>query len=251
MSVVTEHVTAPDGTPLAIHALGEGRPVLLLHGLFSDANTNWIKFGHAARIAAAGFRVLMPDARAHGASGAPRDPARYPPDILLDDVRFLVGELGLADFDLGGFSLGARTAVRLLERGLAPRRAILAGMGLEGLSDFDRRRDFFLTAIANTDTVKRGDPHWLAAQFLKTQGVDRVAARLLLESFVAEDQPALDRIAMPVLVVCGTQDADNGSATALAGALPDGRHAPVPGTHMSSVTRPELGEAIAAFLTAP
>ena len=242
--------TAPDGTPLAVHTLGEGRPVLLLHGLFSDANTNWIKFGHAARIAAAGFRVLMPDARAHGESGAPYDPARYPPDILLDDVRFLIGELGLTDYDLGGFSLGARTVVRLLEQGLAPRRAVLAGMGLEGLSDFDRRRDFFLTAIAGADTVKRGDAHWLAVQFLKTQGIDRVAARLLLESFVAEGRPPLGRVEMPVLVVCGTEDTDNGSAPALAAALPDGRYTGVPGTHMSSVTKPDLGEAIAEFLSA-
>jgi hypothetical protein len=32
--------------------------------------------------------------------------------------------------------------------------------------------------------------------------------------------------------------------------LPDARLATIPGTHMSSVTRPELGEAIAAFLAA-
>jgi hypothetical protein len=36
----------------------------------------------------------------------------------------------------------------------------------------------------------------------------------------------------------------------LAAALPDALFREVPGTHMSSVTRPELGEAIAAFLSA-
>ena len=45
--------TASDGVELAYHELGQGRPVILLHGLFSDANMNWIKFGHAARIASA------------------------------------------------------------------------------------------------------------------------------------------------------------------------------------------------------
>ena len=38
--------------------MGDGRPVVLLHGLFSDAHMNWIKFGHAALISAAGFRVI-------------------------------------------------------------------------------------------------------------------------------------------------------------------------------------------------
>ncbi|HUP67807.1 MAG TPA: alpha/beta hydrolase, partial [Sphingomicrobium sp.] len=37
--------SASDGVELAYHELGSGRPVVLLHGLFSDANMNWIKFG--------------------------------------------------------------------------------------------------------------------------------------------------------------------------------------------------------------
>jgi pimeloyl-ACP methyl ester carboxylesterase len=60
----------------------------------------------------------------------------------------------------------------------------------------------------------------------------------------------LSRIAMPTLVVCGAEDRDNGSAQALAEALPDGRYAEVPGTHMSSVTQRQFGEAIATFLAA-
>ena len=56
MADVTDHRwTASDGVELAWHEMGEGRPVILLHGLFSDADTNWIKFGHAARIAAEGL----------------------------------------------------------------------------------------------------------------------------------------------------------------------------------------------------
>ena len=50
---------------------------------------------------------------------------------------------------------------------------------------------------------------------------------------------------MPTLVVCGSEDDDNGSAEELAAALPNAIFREVPGTHMSSVTKPELGEAIA------
>ena len=55
---------------------------------------------------------------------------------------------------------------------------------------------------------------------------------------------------MPTLVVCGSEDHDNGSARELADALPDADYGEVPGTHMSSVTEPAFGEAIAAFLAA-
>ena len=58
----------------------------------------------------------------------------------------------------------------------------------------------------------------------------------------------LRRLAMPTLVVCGDQDHDNGSGAELAEALPDAVFREVPGTHMSSVTKPELGETIAEFL---
>jgi pimeloyl-ACP methyl ester carboxylesterase len=126
MSVPKVHFwTASDGIELAYHELGVGRPVVLLHGLFSDANVNWIKFGHAGRIAREGFRVIMPDLRGHGLSGKPHEPEHYPVGILARDLRELASHLALTDFDLGGFSLGSRTTVEGVGEGLRPRKAIL------------------------------------------------------------------------------------------------------------------------------
>ena len=60
----------------------------------------------------------------------------------------------------------------------------------------------------------------------------------------------LEAFTMPTLVVSGSEDHDNGSAEELAAALPNAVFREIPGTHMSSVTKPELGEAIAGFLAA-
>ena len=251
MSVVTtERFASFDGNELALHRLGAGRPVMLLHGLFSDAQTNWIRFGHAQRLADAGFEAIMPDLRAHGQSARPRDPAAYPEDVLVRDAQALVALLALQDYDLGGFSLGARTAVRGVLAGLTPRRLVLGGMGLEGLAGWERRAAFFIDAIDRFETVKHGDPAFMAVAFMKTQKVDRVAARLLLQSVDDTAPDELADITVPTLVVCGDQDRDNGSPQALADALPHGRFEEVPGTHMSSVTEAGLGEAIARFLAA-
>jgi pimeloyl-ACP methyl ester carboxylesterase len=247
--VRSEFVGGFGGARLAVHRLGEGRPVLLLHGLFSSAQVNWIKFGHAAQLAETGFEAIMPDLRAHGLSDAPHDPAAYPEDVLVKDVLAIVSALGLSDYDLGGFSLGARTAVRAVLADLAPRRLVLGGMGIEGLGQWARRSAFFIGAIDRFDEIGRGDPEYVAQQFMKSQKVDRVAARLLLGSVDDTSPDALNAITMPTLVVCGAEDQDNGSAPALAEALPDGRYVEVPGNHMSSVTRRELGEAIVHFLS--
>jgi pimeloyl-ACP methyl ester carboxylesterase len=246
--VVAHFWTAWDGVELAFHETGRGRPVVLLHGLFSDANMNWIKFGHATRIASDGFRVIMPDLRAHGLSGKPHEPEHYPKGILARDLRELIAHLALSEFDLGGFSLGARTTVEAVGEGLKPRRAILGGAGLEGLRNWKRRKTFFLEAIAMFECVQRGDPHWLSIQFMKSQHIDRVAAALLLESFEDAFMDWLQAFTMPTLVVCGSDDEDNGSAKELANVLPNATFREVPGTHMSSVTKPELGDAIAEFL---
>lgn len=236
------------GARLAVHRLGSGRPVVLLHGLFSSAAVNWIKFGTAARLAGSGFEAILPDLRAHGASDAPHDRGAYPPDVLVSDLQALVSGLGLTDYDLAGFSLGARTAVQAVIAGLAPRRLVLGGMGLQGLTGWARRSAHFLDAIDRFGTIKRGDPAFFAQAFMKTQNVDRVAARLLLESVQDVDPARLAAICMPTLVVCGADDSDNGSAPELAKALPDGRYVEVLGNHMSSVTKPEFGAAIADFL---
>ncbi|SFR96361.1 alpha/beta fold hydrolase [Sphingomonas jatrophae] len=240
--------TAPDGVGLAWHELGEGWPVMLIHGLFSNALTNWVRYGHAAAIAARGFRVIMPDLRAHGASDKPHDPALYPADVLTADQEALIAHLGLTDFDLGGYSLGGRTTTRLLVRGSRPRRAILAGMGLEGLLDLGSRVDHFRHVLRNPGTFERGSPEWMTEAFLKTTKGDPKALLPLLDSFAPTPMAALEALDTPMLVVTGVDDQDNGSAAALADVLRNARFAEVPGGHMSAVTRPELGQEMANFL---
>src|SRR3546814_6812965 len=68
MAIEPQFFEARDGVRLAWREMGEGAPLVLLHGLFSSAEVNWIKFGTAARVAADGFRVIMPDLRVHGRS---------------------------------------------------------------------------------------------------------------------------------------------------------------------------------------
>lgn len=250
MTVQRHRFASFDGVELEWQEVGDGRPVILLHGLFSTGDTNWTKYGTAARIAEAGCRVILPELRAHGGSAKPHDAACYPPDVLARDAAALVEHLGLTDYDLGGYSLGGRTTVRCLAGGMTPRRAIVAGMGLTGLTEIRRRTDWFLHVIANPDSFERGSDGWMAAQFMRTNRVDGEAVAHLLRSQVATTPAALAAIPTETLVLCGADDRDNGSAPDLAAALPHGRYAEMPGNHMSAVVGPAMGTAIAAFLAA-
>ena len=248
----TPHVfKGAHGDRMAFHEMGpaDGRPVILIHGLFSNAQVNWIKFGHAGKLAAKGRRVIMPDLRAHGDSARSYDPADYTADILADDNLGLVEQLGFGpgDYDLGGYSLGGRTTARMLTRGAQPGKAMLAGMGLEGLLDLANRADFFRRVLENAGTHEKFSSEWMAEAFLKTTGGDPKALLLLLNSFPSVPRAALSAFCMPIMVLTGAQDADNGSPRALADAIPGATYVEVPGNHMSAVTLPDLGDAIARW----
>jgi pimeloyl-ACP methyl ester carboxylesterase len=244
----TDRFDTRDGISIAWREIGEGRPLILIHGYFSEADTNWIKYGHAALLAEAGYRVIMPDLRAHGLSDKPHDPAHYPKDILADDQFDLIAHLGLTDYDLGGYSLGGRTVTRMLARGCRPGKAIISGMGLEGLVDTEKRGDHFRHVLGNLGKHERGSPAFMAEAFLKTTGGDPVALLHILETFVDTPIHVLASFGTLIAVICGENDRDNGSAAALAEVLPKGRLVEIPGNHMSAVTKPELGIAIRDYL---
>ena len=252
-----------DGTQLAFHREGAGgdggsitpgvRPVILLHGLFSSAHMNWIKWGHSQRLVEAGFDPIMLDFRVHGQSDCPHDPAAYPEGVLVRDVVSLIDHLGYApgEYDLVGFSLGARTSIHGWASGaLEPRRLIACGMGVAGLADWRKRAGFFKRVIDEFDTIERGDPAWQSRQFLKSQGVDRVAARLLLDATGDFDLATIANITAPTLVLAGEKDQDNGSASDLADLIAGSVFEEVPGGHLDSAVKPELGAAIVRFLSA-
>jgi pimeloyl-ACP methyl ester carboxylesterase len=246
-----QYFRGQDGAQLAYRELGSGRPLILIHGYFSTATVNWLKYGHAALISAAGYRVIMPDLRSHGDSVKSHDAASYAADILADDALALIAHLGLDDYDLGGYSLGGRTTMRALVRGARPARAVVAGMGLDGMIKATGRGGHFRRILTNLGTFERGSAEWMAEAFLKTVGGDSTALLHILDTFVDTSREALAAIELPVLVVAGVDDHDNGSAAELAAALPQGHHVTIPGNHMSAVAQPSLGTAIRDFLGDP
>lgn len=88
-------------------------------------------------------------------------PRSYPPDVLADDGLALINWLRLDDYDLGGYSLGARIVPRMLVRGVGPAHAIVAGQGLDALdrttSRAGRHRRV-LSALTHRGVIERGSP---------------------------------------------------------------------------------------------
>lgn len=249
MTVTKRQFASFDGTELAWHETGpaDGRPLLLLHGLFSNAHTNWMKFGTAKRLTAAGLRLYMLDFRAHGESASPKDAAAYPPNVLARDVEAWAAHLDLTDFDLAGFSLGGRTAVHGVIGGLRPAKLAVCGMGLAGITDQQSGTDWFLDMIDRLGSHARGSDEYFAQQFMKTGKVDPAAASHLLRAQIDADPDDVAAVTISTRVICGAEDRYREDAESLAGKMANAEFIEIPGTHMSSVTKPDLGEALSGW----
>jgi pimeloyl-ACP methyl ester carboxylesterase len=242
---------AADGTRLSRYEYGTGRSLILIHGYFTTAYENWIRPGHAAAIAARGYRVIMPDLRGHGLSDRPHDANAYPPDVLTDDALALITHLGLEDYDLAGYSLGARTVVRAVARGAQPKRLVVAGQGLDSIVTPSQRRTagFFHRVLTEPGTFAPDSKEARAERFLKKIDGDPIALLHVAQVSVPTSLEQLAQIAMPTLVLIG--DEDPRPARDLAAAIPHAQYEEIPGNHTTVVTnRERLGTAIADFLSA-
>lgn len=87
--------------------IGDGEPVLLVHGMGGDHST-WRSL--AGDLRRGGRPVISVDLRGHGRSARG---STYRLDDFRDDLRFVLDELGIEQADVVGHSLGAHSAMRL------------------------------------------------------------------------------------------------------------------------------------------
>lgn len=93
---------------LHYQSVGEGKPLVILHGLFGSAD-NWRSI---AKTLSSQRRVISVDLRNHGQS------FHHPQqtfDLMAEDLAFLLDDLGLAVIDLLGHSLGGKTAMQFAQ----------------------------------------------------------------------------------------------------------------------------------------
>jgi pimeloyl-ACP methyl ester carboxylesterase len=105
---------------------GRGEAIVLLHGGTSNLES-WTTRGVVDNLAK-DFRVIAFDARGHGKSDSPHDPAAYGRQQALDVVRIL-DALNIERAHIVGFSLGSSTVAQLLT--LHPER-FLTGVQIAG-----------------------------------------------------------------------------------------------------------------------
>src|SRR5437667_1492660 len=100
MPTNTSSTARVNGVELGYQVIGEGGPLILLHGGFGSVEM----FGPNVDLLAAGRRVVGVDLQSHGRSPAADRPMRF--ETMADDVAALIQSLGFERVAIMGFSLG-------------------------------------------------------------------------------------------------------------------------------------------------
>jgi pimeloyl-ACP methyl ester carboxylesterase len=161
----------------------------------------------------------------------------------------LIAHLDLGEYDLGGYSLGARIVARALTLGATPQRAFIGGTGLEPIIHAAGRGENYRRILSNLSTWEPGTPEAQFERWMRQVGGDPVALIRVLDTFVDTAEEDLARVEVSTLVIAGDQDTDRGSVEDLAAILPKGELQRIPGDHFTALTSTALKDQLAAFLS--
>lgn len=245
-----QFAVATDGTRLAYSVLGDGKPVLLVHGFASSREQNWGSTGWIDRLVREGYRVAAFDARGHGKSEKPHDPSRYGP-IMVEDIRSVMEAVGFDAPYVMGYSMGAILSIRFAV--LHPGRVsklVAAGIG----------ENYFGEAADWSEKIAEGmltdDPQIIEndeARKFRLFGGQKGKDRIALAACVRASRPRCTReelksLSKPVLVVAGELDVLVKSPTNLASSFGRGRPVVLPNKdHMTAVGDPGYKRAVLDF----
>ncbi len=204
---------------------GEGPPLVLQHG-FTQSLESWRANGYVQALSQ-DFRLVLIDARGHGASDKPHDNAAYAPELRAGDVTAVLDQLSIGSASFWGYSMGGRIGFALAK--YAPGRLVALVVG--GMHALERRLpagsqldgrdgDAFVAALV---TRWGGNPETLAPGKRKELFANDFQALAAAQRDEGSLGDALLSLKIPCLIYAGEEDSYCKGAKKSAEMLPNGR----------------------------
>jgi len=239
-----ESFTSFDGTNISYLDAGKGQPVVLLHGFLNKAES-WAGTPLNEQLRAQGYRVVIPDLRGNGQSDQPQTDVGYADDAEIRDLQLLLDHLGLDSVQVVGYSRGSILLAKWLTLDKRIDRAVIGGMGLDFTDPAWERRLAFATAFGDGPITEmtRG-----AVEYAESIGADKRSLHLQQKHQPVTLPEELRQVSIPILVVAGNEDKDNGNPGRLEELFPAGKLNIIPGDHNTAYRTEIFAAAVMAFL---
>jgi pimeloyl-ACP methyl ester carboxylesterase len=219
--VGTGEGSSDSDVPLYVESHGSGPPVVFAHGFGGSARN----FHGQARALEQDHQSVLFDARGHARSGAPPEATAYQPACFVQDVGRVLDGAQAERAVLAGLSMGAGVMMRYALAHPERVRALVLAAPPRGSDE----RVAWASAFA--DAIERRGIESAGADFVwgKSSRFDAKAAGFIRKGFLEHSPnglihtlrqllsaqppiealaPGLGKLALPVLVVVGADDAD-------------------------------------------
>lgn len=220
-----------DGVRIHYHVAGdEARPPLVLQHGFSGSLHDLEEAGYVAALSAS-YRLILIDARGHGASDKPHDPDAYRPATMVADVVAVLDALGIDRAHYLGYSMGGRIGFGLAARAPGRCRSLLLGGASAGETD-PATPDPFIPVLRRGPQAfadfwgERISPAW-RERIRRNDTEALIACRSVRERH--GHAAALPGLAVPTLLYCGDGDPLHDEMRATADGMPRACFTSLPG----------------------
>jgi pimeloyl-ACP methyl ester carboxylesterase len=237
------YYTSFDGTKIWYEVRGAGEPVVLVHGFIVNGES-WKRTALYTDLLKAGYQVITFDMRGNGRSDKPHEASSYANDAEAKDIMGLLNTLKVKKYTVVGYSRGSIITASLLVLDKRIKKAVLGGMGTDFTNPEWPRRKMFYRALSGDSVPELAQ----MVSYVKKSGLDQQALALLQKEQPSTSKEILKKVQQPVLVICGSEDSDNGNAAALATLFTHGVYKTTPGDHNNASKTPEFSAAIIGFL---
>jgi len=238
------YYTSFDNTKIYYEVKGADYPVILIHG-FSGTAQGWKNCAVYGDLLKAGYMVILIDQRGNGHSDKPHTDAAYANDAEAKDIMGLISSLGIKNYDAVGYSRGSIITSRLLVLDKRLHKAVMGGMGDAYTNPEWPRRVHAYRALMGDTTLHDVDD---MMKYIYSQHFDNLALALQQKYQPSTSPKELAAVHIPVLIIRGTEDKENGSETGLNELIPHSGLAYVPGNHNTAIRTVEFSAAVLKFL---
>jgi pimeloyl-ACP methyl ester carboxylesterase len=238
------YFTSFDSTKIYYEVKGEGYPVILIHG-FSGTGQGWKSCAVYAGLLNAGYKVILIDQRGNGRSDKPHNESAYANDAEAKDIMGLLSSLNIQLYAAVGYSRGSIITSRLLVLDKRISKAVMGGMGDAYTNPGWPRRVHAYRALMGDTTLHDVDD---MMKYIHSQHFDELALAYQQKYQPSTSPAELATVKIPVLIIRGTEDKENGSETGLNKLVPNSGLVYVPGNHNTAIRTIEFSATVLKFL---
>jgi pimeloyl-ACP methyl ester carboxylesterase len=219
---------------------GVGPPLVLHHGSFASG-ADWRDLGYTEQLKHRNRLVLM-DARGHGASDKPHDPAAYDMALRVSDVTSVLDDLQIERANFFGYSMGGWIGFGLAKHAPTRFRSLILG----GAHPYAERVQGFRDALAGGMTtfislLKQAYGSFMTQDMLARHEANDLEALSALSQDRIDLFNGLPTMTMPCLLFVGEDDPRLSGVRECARSIPDAKFFSVPGCgHAATLGRNDL-----------